>query len=498
MKFAIWLLVIIAGLSLVALLINEFLPPELIARRLYRQIGIVDPFRSWWFRALLGLLFTSLLMCIIDRIPTQFRLAFRPSYRTKISEFTESICYIKAYNRDAIPVVENLLKNLNLKARRQIGDGWTALNGMSGGISRLGPVALHLGMLMLIIGALIASITNYNTRVSAFPGDTIDLPQWGFKVKVDTFYLDYYPVGVNMWVEAPGGLRAKVSSLKGDSAEVNLVGHNSKIITRKYALTDLKTNFMITEPGGGITPYQGNVRSYISDVTVFENDVEIKKHRIEVNHPLRYKNYRFYQSSFETVPVHSHIDSLIILCISDKYGETSMKVPISGAPQALPWDDYSLQVVQFFSDFRLDENMRPISISEKLNNPVARIKLYNKGQEVGATWAFKGMMGHSGSADFPIKCILMDVAGVKIVPPRFKTIFEVYSEKGREFIWLGLLLSTLGLLLTYLVNQHIVWALIIPHTEYGYELHLTAYSQREHSYFYDKFKQAVRKLGLID
>ncbi|MBM3326011.1 MAG: cytochrome c biogenesis protein ResB [Calditrichaeota bacterium] len=496
MKFAIWILIITAGLSLLALLVNEFLPPQVSTVGWYRKIGIVDPFRAWWFRALLGLLSLSLLVCVVERAPKQFRLAFQRLFRTRPSQFADAKNYIKTTSLDGIALGEKFLKELGLSFHRRDGEGWTALSGMSGGLSRLGPLALHIGMLALIVGALIASLTHYSARVSGSAGREIELPEWGFKVRVDTFFLDYYPAGVNMWVETAEGLRAKVRAVYGDSADVNIMGHQNKEIVQRYAISDLRADFLVSERGKP-APYQGNVRSYISDVTVIDDGREVRRQRIEVNHPLRHNGYRFYQSSFETAEAHRHIDSLIIHCASDEFGQARVTAPVSGPSQPLPWGGFSISVVQFYPDFRLDEQMRPFSISGDLNNPVARIKLLLNDDELGSAWAFSGMMGHSGSGGLPVSFILADVAGVETIGGGYTTIFDVNREQGREFIWLGITLATLGLLIAYIFDHRLAWVLAILKSNGTYELHLAGGSRREGNYFHQKFKDAAAKLGIV-
>src|SRR5512141_1607972 len=64
MKFAIWILVILGALSLVSLFVGELLPKDEAQHTTVRGVGravvelfqMEDPFRSWWYRLLLGTL----------------------------------------------------------------------------------------------------------------------------------------------------------------------------------------------------------------------------------------------------------------------------------------------------------------------------------------------------------------------------------------------------------------------------------------------------------
>ena len=82
MRFAIWILVLAAAMSLLALLIGEFLPPGTANSPIYQVLGLGDPYRSWWFRLMLATLALSLIVCIIERAPILFRQVFTRTIRT--------------------------------------------------------------------------------------------------------------------------------------------------------------------------------------------------------------------------------------------------------------------------------------------------------------------------------------------------------------------------------------------------------------------------------
>ncbi|NQU06262.1 MAG: cytochrome c biogenesis protein ResB, partial [Calditrichaeota bacterium] len=76
MKFAVWLLVVTAILALFALIAAEFLPAGISRSGIIALLQLDDPFRSLWFRILLGLLTMSLSVCILERGLKLIRQAF--------------------------------------------------------------------------------------------------------------------------------------------------------------------------------------------------------------------------------------------------------------------------------------------------------------------------------------------------------------------------------------------------------------------------------------
>src|SRR5512144_698449 len=85
MKFAIVILILLGALSVMALFVNELHDPNAIQKEPTTTLGAIgrllfiifqmdDPFRSWWYRLLLGLLTLSLFACVLERTPIIWRL----------------------------------------------------------------------------------------------------------------------------------------------------------------------------------------------------------------------------------------------------------------------------------------------------------------------------------------------------------------------------------------------------------------------------------------
>lgn len=479
MKFAVWILVIAAGLSLLALLAAEMLPKGANQSRLYSFLVLDDPFRSWWFRALLGVLSLSLFVCVVERAGLLIRQAFSKSFHSDPVHFTGMAMNAKLTLTDGDRKTGELLKKLGFTVSRQESDGKILYSGVRGGLSRLGPLLTHTGMFLLIIGGLVVSLTTYKTRVLGVPGQFVEQPEWNFRLKIDDFKIIYYPVGLNMWVETTRGQRGRVETVKGDSAKVSFGAppNEQRIWFRK---SDLKTDFMISD-GGGSMPFQGNIKSYMTSVTVLKGDQELYKRHIEVNSPLRESGYRFYQSSFQSMPSTMEVDSVILHCEGEG-GHNELRLRIGSEPVALPWGGYSVAVPQFFSDFRMDEQFHPFSASNEMKNPAARVELFQNGSPIGASWVFARSDAHMGG-NLPITFKLVDLAGVRRGESQFATILEVTKEGGRPIVWAGFLIMTLGLMLAYVTSHRQAWGIVVKKGDGREEVYLAATSQRDAEHF---------------
>jgi cytochrome c biogenesis protein len=493
MKFAIWVLVLAAVLSLLSLLAGELLPPSSKETALFRILGLADPFRSWWFQATLGVLALSLLVCVIERAPLLFRQAFMVNFRTNSAQFPGLPNYVQIQARDGEASATRLMKRFGLKVRRVDENGTVALFGSAGGISRLGPLLNHFGMLLLIIGGMVVALTTEKESVLGIPGEAVTRPEWGFTLRIDDFRILYYPVGLNMWVETPEGRRGKVEQIKGDSARVSFGVTPDRRNTRWLPISTLTTGFEIPGDNGGMMPFQGNIKSYVSSVTLIKEGKELYKKEIEVNSPLRENGFRFYQSSFQSAPSNQRIDSLLIHAAMEGF-ETIVPVKIGASPVALPWGGYSLSVGKFFHDFRLDGNFQPFSASNELRNPAANVTLYQNGDSLGSNWAFGGQMGHMGS-NLPVAFTIADVAGVSHNQSQYATILDVKRDKGTEIVWAGFIIMTIGLLLAYSMTQKQAWAVIIKRGDGLDELHLAAADQRDSEHFRSLWEERLAEIA---
>lgn len=210
-----------------------------------------DMYRSWWFNGLLGLLSLNLIVCSIERLPDVWRLVVMDNHQTKFGRLESMRNKLKLTSSTSIEQSATTVKqDLGLI-------GWqTSQSSKEDGIllfsqktpwTRLGVYVVHLSILVILAGAAV-----------------------GF------FY--GHKGGLNL----PETLSSKVIYKFGSAEEIDL------------GFT-VKCNWfhMTRYPSGAPKEYQ-------SELVILENDKEILTKVIEVNDPLTYKGWTFYQSSFES------------------------------------------------------------------------------------------------------------------------------------------------------------------------------------------------------
>ena len=453
MKFAIWIAVILALASVAGVLIQEFFPvrdarqAEMLSQRLpapafqlFMLLQLHDPFRALWFKTLLGLLALSVGLCAIKNFRPNFRQAFtvQPLSEPRALLALPDAATLHHATPDLFErVVAQLRRRLYVGSVRT-GDTEKVAALHYGGLSRTGPVILHIGILVLVLGGLATSIVGRRFVLYGGPGETMALDGSRYALRVDDFQIE-----------------------END---------------------------------------QGQVKQYRSQLAVLDGDREVQRQEISVNHPLRFAGYNIYQASYQTDPTRAASLALVVRprleddATAHAHGHGGASAPATGSPlQAtmdttfpVPGQDgYELRVRRFFAHLQITDE-GPVNASRDLVNPAAEIEILRDGAVVGTQWAFMRFPPHA-RADVPFVVELHDVR------PAMATGLEVNTNPGAPLVWLGFLLATLGLVFTFLVRHRTIYVVARP-AERGWTLWMAGRSERERVAFSNEFERLVRQV----
>ncbi|WP_204106110.1 MULTISPECIES: cytochrome c biogenesis protein [Spirulina sp. CCY15215] len=166
-------------------------------------LGLDHVYRTWWFLSLLVVFGSSLTACSFTRqIPT-LKSARRWSYYTKSKQFNKLVLSAEL-DSGSLNSLEPLLGKKNYKIFRE-GDSLYARKGI---IGRIGPIIVHIGMLVILAGSIWGSMTGFFAQeiapsgsifqirniIDAGPFAASQIPQ-NWVVKVNDFWIDYTPDG---------------------------------------------------------------------------------------------------------------------------------------------------------------------------------------------------------------------------------------------------------------------------------------------------------------
>ena len=227
-RLTIVLLLSLAATSIIGTLIPQNSEPAAYVAafgetlyRFFTVLGLFDMYHSWWFQVLMVLLAANVVVCSADRLSAQRRILFvrRPAYQ---SARFQNLPDREAFSEDRGPEILRALYEpyVSRKARAvhiETTEAGFRMFGESGRWSRFGVYAVHLSVVLLLIGGLIGSIFGFDGFVSIPEGDTVQqislrssserlrLP---FAIRCDDFDVSFYETG------APKEFRSKLTLLE--------------------------------------------------------------------------------------------------------------------------------------------------------------------------------------------------------------------------------------------------------------------------------------------
>jgi cytochrome c biogenesis protein len=453
MKFAIWIAVILAVASIAGVLVQEFFPvrdaqqahrlSEILPGPVYQAfmlLQLADPFRAVWFKALLGTLGLSLGLCALKNFGPNMRQAvqLRPIREPRVLQQMPDASSIRHASPELFDTVVGWLRRRLYFGRVEHSEEQRVAALHQGGISRMGPVLLHIGILVLVLGGLATSIVGKKTFIWGSRGQTLAIEGSGYAIRIDDFQIDQNTLG--------------------------------------------------------------QVKQYRSQVTVLQDGNEVHQQEIRVNHPLRFAGYNLYQSSYQSDPSRASELTLVIRprLESDSGGHASGQAPDAAPPAGsivhaqmetsypVPGhEEYEFHVHRFFAHLKITAN-GPVNASREFVNPAAEIEITRDGKVVATQWAFLRYPAHARD-ELPF---VVELRGAQ---PAMATGLEVNTNPGAPLVWLGFGLSTLGLLLSFLVRHRCIYLVARP-SDRGWTLWIAGRGGRERIAFSSEFDRFVGRV----
>jgi len=156
----------------------------------------------------------------------------------------------------------------------------------------------------------------------------------------------------------------------------------------------------------------------------------------------------------------ANIDSVVVAFHTEASESANLTLSVKDGEMAIPWNQDVVKLIGLYPDFRLDGKMKPFSASKQLNNPAARLSITHSDGETEEGWAFRGSFGTMGGKIGEYNTHLSNFIGNSTGESFYMTVLDVYRTPGTWLIWVGLFLSSLGLVLGYMTYQRQVWGLV--------------------------------------
>ncbi len=398
-------------ISLIALLglVSTLIPQETFTREvdyiarygvegytLLKQLQLTNIFGSWYFLFLMALFTLNLIACTHKRLTASWRYWKLPMSPIP-PEGLRRFAYSQTLSGSVATDAVYKIRQLLQRRGYRVREHASELLAEKWRWERFGIDVFHISLLIVIFGGLVTMLLGYRTFEIAHQGDIIQIPGADFTVRVNRFWSENYK----------------------DSERV----------------MDWRTN-----------------------VTVLEGGREILTRTIEVNAPLRYKGYNFYQSAFGTDWQGA---ARVTLSIARAGGtELGEFVGTVGEGFEVPSEQIFVKIGAFLPDFALTENFIAYSRTQRLENPAVFVEIYDaQGMRLMRTWAFArpqmqsfwetAMHSVGGQMPYTIKLIGMTA-------PEF-TGLQITKDPGRPIVYFGFLFMILGMLVHLYFKHRQIW-----------------------------------------
>jgi cytochrome c biogenesis protein len=391
LKLAIFLIILITLASIVGTLIPQMRSAQEYTAR-YGQISellirleITDLYHSWWFIALLFLFALNIVVCTLTRLSPKFRRALRPNVSFQSETLLAAKIQERLKNNWSLAKSEGELKkalrsgHFRIKEFRKKEETHILARKKILGI--FGSDIVHLGLLVILIGGIISGFSGFRTNINISEGEIVPVLGTDFKLQLDKFETEYHP--------------------------------------------------------------NGSVKDWKSTITVIEDESPRLTKTIEVNYPLTYKGYVFYQSSYGwdwQNPV------LEILATKSSDPASSKKAYLRlGEEETWEEEDLSFSVLQFLPDFIID-GKQPRTRSLDPNNPAAFIQASRGEDNIVSGWIFAKFPDFSqmhSQEEVDYKFELKDIQ-----TSQYSGI-QMAKDPGVNYIWAGCALLMIGLFLAF-------------------------------------------------
>lgn len=170
--------------------------------------GLDHVYRTWWFLAILILFGASLTACTFTRQITALRWFSRTwNFYSKPRQFGK-MALSTELTGGSIEVLKSQLESRRYKVFEKSDENGSMLYAHKGLSGRIGPIVVHASMLLILVGAILGSMTGFFAQEMVPSGQTFriqnifDAGPWSasqipkdWSVRVNRFWIDYSPEG---------------------------------------------------------------------------------------------------------------------------------------------------------------------------------------------------------------------------------------------------------------------------------------------------------------
>ncbi|MGE5892562.1 MAG: cytochrome c biogenesis protein ResB [bacterium] len=421
------------NLRLLARIFGENSAPSIYS--VLDSMGFMDMYHSWWFILFLMVFSANIVICSLDRIPNVLKVIRQPLFPLPVDKFS-AYPIKKELKLNGSPekmkeAVRTVIKKIGFSVHEVSEGGTVQLYSQKSAYSRLGVYITHLSILVIFLGAVIGIYFGFNGFLNLPEGYSSDVAysrrgsaphELGFTIKLDDFDVDYYPER-----EMP--------------------------------------------------------RDYKSWLSVVKNGQIVKQQEIEVNLPLRFMGYTFYQSSYGVMPNDQGMREFIFRIVPRSGESQTIRVEPAGSFQ-IPGTSIVGRIADFNPALAFREDGSTFTYSEMMTNPAVFIKFSEKGKDLYSGWILKR---------YPQTWNLPDGNRIEFIDywGSQYTGLQVRKDPGVWVVYLGCFIMAIGLYNAFFMSHRKIWVALVPEGKNSTKMLIAATSHKNRPAFESKINNAV-------
>ncbi|MEX1030965.1 MAG: cytochrome c biogenesis protein ResB [Paenibacillaceae bacterium] len=296
--------------------------------KLYYLLGLSDTYGSWWYKLLLIMIGSSLIICSLDRVLPLYRALSKQQIRKHMSFLVrQRVVYqgqLPATGITAVSFIDGLVPLLKKRGYRVHSDG-TALLAEKHRFSRWGPYINHIGLIIFLLAVLMRGLPGWS--MDQYTGFLEGVPT---QIENTPYYLENEKFTVEYYTE-----EELPEEFRGQGRAV------PKLFQTKAILYECTADCSSDKP----------------DLK------QVHQQNIEVNKPLKYKDLLAYQFDFrQTIQIRAVNVSLTDKMSNQTYGPFELNTITPD--ETYVEGPYVLTLKDYYPEFALNDKGVPFTNSK--------------------------------------------------------------------------------------------------------------------------------------
>ena len=408
---------------------------------LIMSLHLNNVFHSWYYRILLYLFGINLILCSIKRLPPVWKHTFGSERILKLDEKAEKHLKPISIKSEKDPMeIAKFLKSEGFRVFYEEENDKKYIYAEKGKWSRLGVYIVHIGLIVLLAGTLI-----------------------------DSYF------GIRGVMQVPEGEKSNIL--------FSLDMASNKVYKLPFYVYEKR--FKIITYGKSSPEFASAVKSYESYIYIIKDNKIVSQGSLAVNRPYNYDGYNIYQASYGLTGFPKQMELIAI----DK------KKASSGNPMKA----LAGKVVFLNSKFAMFKGIPLEIVKSTLNienpqagangdlKPAVMLKATYNGKTYDIPVIYSPKLTLVAYDEMPDTKDFPYVFFMDSFVPQYFSGFQISKNPGTDIIWLGSIVTILGMMLAFYRVNRKVWLRI-----QGAEIKIALYSHKFKEEFYRTFLHKLK------